>query len=263
MCRFASLLFHVPSLDFAVSNLLSHSKTFEALDLSEKQGWREAHYLPSGEIGCRTIDGDSVSPETAAVVLREQFPTFPGFLSWALSHGASLEDREKEGGCTVAHAAAGYGHLPSGFDRWELVDKYGWTVAHEAARCGHLPSGFDRWELADIDGWTVAHEAAYGGHLPSGFDRWELADIDGWTVAHEAARYGHLPSGFDRWELADERGWTVAHTAACCGHLPSGFDRWELANRNGWTVAHAADCCGRLPYGETVESLLGKRKDGK
>ena len=139
MCKFASLLFHVPSLDFSVSNLLSHSKTFEALNLSEQQGWREAHYLPSGEIGCRTIDGDSVSPEAAAKVLREQFPTFPGFLSWALSHGASLEDREKEGGCTVAHAAAGYGHLPSGFDRWELVDKYGWTVAHEAAYRGHLP----------------------------------------------------------------------------------------------------------------------------
>ena len=209
MCQFASLLFHVPSLDFKVSNLLSHSKTFEALNLSEQQGWREAHYLPFGETECRTIDGDSVSPEVAARVLREQFPTFPGFLSWALSHGASLEGREKEGGC---------------------------TVAHEAARCGHLPSGFDRWDLADGRGWTVAHSAARCGHLPSGFDRWELADSTGRTVAHEAARYGSLPPG---------------------------FDRWELANRNGWTVAHAADCCGRLPYGETVESLLGKRKDGK
>ena len=195
MCQFASLLFHVPSLEFAVSNLLSHSKTFEALNLSEQQGWREAHYLPSGEIGCRTIDGDSVSPEAAAKVLREQFPTFPGFLSWALSHGASLEDREKEGGCTVAHAAARYGHLPSGFDRWDLADGRGWTVAHSAARCGHLPSGFGRWELADIDGWTVAHTAARYGHLPSGFDRWELADERGWTVAHEAACYGHLPLG--------------------------------------------------------------------
>jgi len=195
MCQFASLLFHVPSLEFAVSNLLSHSKTFEALDLSEQQGWREAHYLPSGEIGCRTIDGDSVSPETAAGVLREQFPTFPGFLSWALSHGASLEDRENEGGCTVAHEAAYGGHLPSGFDRWELADKYGWTVAHEAARYGHLPPGFDRWELVTSDGWTVAHVAAGYGHLPSGFDRWELADSTGLTVAHEAAGCGHLPSG--------------------------------------------------------------------
>ena len=168
MCKFASLLFHVPSLDLAVSNLLSHSKTFEALKLSEQQGWREAHYLPSGETECRTIDGDSVSPETADGVLREQFPTFPGFLSWALSHGASLEDREKEGGWTVAHAAAGCGHLPSGFDRWELADSDGWTVAHEAARYGHLPFGFDRWELVDKYGWTVAHEAACCGHLPSG-----------------------------------------------------------------------------------------------
>jgi len=168
VCQFASLLFHVPSLEFAVSNLLSHSKTFEALNLSEQQGWREAHYLPSGEIGCRTIDGDSVSPEAAAKVLREQFPTFPGFLSWALSHGASLEDREKEGGWTVAHAAAGCGHLPSGFGRWELADIDGWTVAHVAAGCGHLPSGFDRWDLADSDGRTVAHEAAFYGHLPPG-----------------------------------------------------------------------------------------------
>ena len=168
MCQFASLLFHVPSLDFAVSNLLSHSKTFEALNLSEQQGWREAHYLPSGEIGCRTIDGDSISSETAARVLREQFPTFPGFLSWALSHGAPLEDREKEGGRTVAHSAA---------------------------RCGHLPPGFDRWELADIDGWTVAHVAAIGGHLPPGFGRWELADRNGRTVAHKAACCGHLPYG--------------------------------------------------------------------
>ena len=141
MCKFVSLLFHVPSLDFAVSNLLSHSKTFEALNLSEQQGWREAHYLPSGEIGCRTIDGDSISSETAAGVLREQFPTFPGFLSWAFSHGASLEDREEEGGLTVAHMAARCGHLPSGFGRWELADRNGRTVAHEAACCGHLPPG--------------------------------------------------------------------------------------------------------------------------
>ena len=168
MCKFVSLLFHVPSLDFAVSNLLSHSKTFEALNLSEQQGWREAHYLPSGEIGCRTIDGDSISSETAAGVLREQFPTFPGFLSWAFSHGASLEDREEEGGCTVAHGAANNGHLPPGFDRWELVTSDGWTVAHVAAGYGHLPSGFDRWELADSTGLTVAHEAAGCGHLPSG-----------------------------------------------------------------------------------------------
>ena len=130
MCKFASLLFHVPSLEFAVSNLLSHSKTFEALNLSEQQGWREAHYLPSGETECRTIDGDSISAEAAARVLREQFPTFPGFLSWALSHGASLEGSEKEGGCTVAHEAARCGHLPSGFDRWDLADRHGWTVAH-------------------------------------------------------------------------------------------------------------------------------------
>jgi len=168
MCKFASLLFHVPSLDLAVSNLLSHSKTFEALNLSEQQGWREAHYLPSGEIGCRTIDGDSVSPETAAGVLREQFPAFPGFLSWALSHGASLEYREKEGGCTVAHEAARYGHLPSGFGRWDLADSDGRTVAHAAACCGHLPSGFDCWELADRRGWTVAHAAARYGRLPPG-----------------------------------------------------------------------------------------------
>ena len=195
MCKFASLLFHVPSLDLAVSNLLSHSKTFEALNLSEQQGWREAYYLPSGETECRTIDGDSISAEVAARVLREQFPTFPGFLSWALSHGAPLEDREEEGGWTVAHEAAYSGHLPSGFDRWELANRNGWTVAHVAARCGHLPPGFGRWELADKIGWTVAHEAADTGHLPSGFDRWELADIYGWTVAHAAAFCGHLPPG--------------------------------------------------------------------
>ena len=195
MCKFASLLFHVPSLEFAVSNLLSHSKTFEALNLSEQQGWREAYYLPSGETECRTIDGDSISAEVAARVLREQFPTFPGFLSWALSHGAPLEDREEEGGRTVAHEAALYGSLPPGFDRWELADIDGWTVAHVAACCGHLPFGFGRWDLADSDGRTVAHSAARCGHLPPGFGRWELADKIGWTVAHVAAGYGHLPSG--------------------------------------------------------------------
>jgi len=206
MCQFASLLFHVPSLEFAVSNLLSHSKTFEALNLSEQQGWREAHYLPFGETECRTIDGDSISSETADGVLREQFPTFPGFLSWALSHGASLEDREEEGGCTVAHEAAYGGHLPSGFDRWELANRNGWTVAHEAAYGGHLPSGFDRWELADRRGWTVAHAAALYGSLPPGFDRWELANRNGRTVAHEAAFYGHLPPGETVESLLKARG---------------------------------------------------------
>ena len=65
-----------------------------------------------------------------------------------------------------AHTAARYGHLPEGFDRWDMADNQGLTVAHTAARYGHLPEGFDRWDMADRYGYTVAHIAAQNGNLP-------------------------------------------------------------------------------------------------
>jgi len=47
-------------------------------------------------------------------------------------------------GTRISWEAARCGHLPEGFERWDLANKYGTTVAHVAARCGHLPEGSQR-----------------------------------------------------------------------------------------------------------------------
>jgi hypothetical protein len=198
------------------------------------------------DMGTKTVKG------TRAIRLREMAMngTLPvGFEAWDTVLGP--EDM----GRTVAHMAASSGHLPSGFDRWEIADHSGWTVAHCAAAMHALPEGFGMWDLADDEGWTVAHVAAKHGSLPEGFDRWDIVKFDrwlpdakdGWTVAHEAVKWGNLPEGFDRWNLADGNGWTVAHEAAFSGTLPAAFDRWELKDGTGWSVANVAAYLGDLP----------------
>jgi hypothetical protein len=146
---------------------------------------------------------------------------------------------EHSQGRTVAHHAARYGTLPTGFNLWELANKDGWTVAHEAARYKNLPADFKQWSIADKDGRTVAHEAIYAGNMPKDFDQWDISG-DGGAVGLYAAMYGRLPEDFDLWDIANNEGWTVAHEAAMRGNLPLHFDRWSIKDFYGKTVLSVA-----------------------
>ena len=72
-------------------------------------------------------------------------------------------------------------------------------MAHVAARHGHLPEGFNLWEIDD-------------GQLRPRVDQFDLGDTSRhWTEAQEAASHGRLSPGFNRWDIADweERPWTT------------------------------------------------------
>lgn len=94
MCRFASGLFRPDTLEVAVADLNSHSRTQELLGLpaesdgSRLNGWREFHYAPAGEIECRVLAGDDHSAQECESALRARWPRFVDFLSWALEQEA-------------------------------------------------------------------------------------------------------------------------------------------------------------------------------
>jgi hypothetical protein len=81
MCQMASFLYRNKSeLEIKVYQLDSHSGTQLHLGLTEAMGWYEGHYLPHGEILCRTPKGND---ELAEKELERRYPTFIRFLKWA------------------------------------------------------------------------------------------------------------------------------------------------------------------------------------
>ena len=88
MCQFASFIFKPDTMEVRIADLNHHAQTYERLGLKdgpEPDGWREGHYMPSGEIQCRVIDGDSVTATHAVEIVRAQWSTFPKFFEWAVS----------------------------------------------------------------------------------------------------------------------------------------------------------------------------------
>jgi hypothetical protein len=88
MCKMASFWHNPINGDVAVYDLCGHSETKEHLKLNENL-WREGHYLPSGEIECRVTDVDRITMADCNERLRNRFPTFKEFLSWALTQSVS------------------------------------------------------------------------------------------------------------------------------------------------------------------------------
>ncbi|MEN6533259.1 MAG: hypothetical protein ABFD89_06320 [Bryobacteraceae bacterium] len=83
MCRLASF-FHNPATgDVVVGVLDHHQATVEKLKLDQKI-WREGHYLPDGTIEARVQDNDRVTQDECNERIRNRWPSFGKFLSWAL-----------------------------------------------------------------------------------------------------------------------------------------------------------------------------------
>ena len=83
MCQFISFVYRLTDdgLEVKVHDLGHHDATYRALGLSEAQNWYEGHYLPSGEIRCRTPGESCAAAETA---IKAKWPTWGDFLGWAL-----------------------------------------------------------------------------------------------------------------------------------------------------------------------------------
>ena len=84
MCEMASFLYRPDNGDIAVYDLTSHGGTQKKLGLREPL-WCEGHYLPSGEIKCRTPDKNKEIEEKNEEHIRNRFPTFISFFMWAIA----------------------------------------------------------------------------------------------------------------------------------------------------------------------------------
>jgi len=145
MCQFASGFFNPKSMVVKVHDLSSHSDTQKVLKLGdgpEPNGWREFHYLPTGEIECRALPVDDKTSAQCAEELRERWPTFVDFFNWSMKQ--VCEDGKYGGWLELdlrsLTSAEGL-TLPSSIGGW--LDLRSLTSAEGLT----LPEGFDKDNL--------------------------------------------------------------------------------------------------------------------
>ena len=109
MCRFASFKYNLnqPAMhDVIVADWFSHGNTEKMTGKTEKDLWYDGHYLPEGNIECRTPDGTSSAMQK---IIRERWPTFVDFMRWALTQVPDPNIKDS-GGQTALYRAACGGH---------------------------------------------------------------------------------------------------------------------------------------------------------
>ena len=95
MCRFASFKFQpIKSMPIRVNGSMDSHHEIPGDDTTNRNGWREGHYLPSGEIECRALETDTLTGEESAEIITSGFPSFATFFAWALTE----TNQEKEWG---------------------------------------------------------------------------------------------------------------------------------------------------------------------
>jgi hypothetical protein len=113
VCQFISFLHRPDNGDIAVYDLTSHNGTQKKLGLSEPL-WCEGHYLPSGEIQCRTTDKNRETQEACEARLKNRFPTFFDFFLWAISQEYISTDGFDLSGLTTLPAGVKFPEKMSG-----------------------------------------------------------------------------------------------------------------------------------------------------
>ena len=100
MCQFASGFFKPDTMEVKIADLNSHSETARILGLIDDEtpnAWREFHYVPTGEIQCRTLPQDQHSRRECEDAVRARWPRFVEFLNWCFGEdsyiGGSLDLR--------------------------------------------------------------------------------------------------------------------------------------------------------------------------
>ena len=87
--------------DVVVADLFSHGNTQKLTGKTEDLGWFEFHYLPDGEIVCRTPTGHSPTTEK---IFHQRWPKFTDFLAWAYTHGADVNNTNNDGNTALIWA---------------------------------------------------------------------------------------------------------------------------------------------------------------
>ena len=119
MCQLASFFWkrtESEGTQVRVWNLTRHSETQKYLKLTERAGWYEGHYLPTGEIECRIPDGTDTIAEQD---IKDRWSDFYKFLNWALEQ--KLGRDLNLSGCT------GLTTLPTGLKVGGYLSLFGCT----------------------------------------------------------------------------------------------------------------------------------------
>jgi len=161
MCQFASGFFNPKSMVVKVHDLSSHSDTQKVLKLGdgpEPNGWREFHYLPTGEIECRALPVDDKTSAQCAEELRERWPTFVDFFNWSMKQ--VCEDGKYGGWLDLSSLTSAEGlTLPSSIGGW--LDLSSLTSAEGLTLPSSIGGGLYLRSLTSAEGLT----------LPEGFDK--------------------------------------------------------------------------------------------
>ena len=143
MCRFASFKFK-PAGHVAVrvaADLSSH-RDIPGEDGARPNGWREGHYLPTGEIECRTLDVDRLTGGDCEEILRDRWPTFVDFFACALT---TTKQAKMWPGCLDL---SGLTSIPAGLKLPETVG--GWLYLRGLTS---IPAGLKLPET--VGGWLA------------------------------------------------------------------------------------------------------------
>ena len=93
MCQFASGFFKPDTMEVKIADLNSHSETARILGLIDDEtpnAWREFHYVPTGEIQCRTLPQDQHSRRECEDAVRARWPRFVEFLNWCFGEDSYI-----------------------------------------------------------------------------------------------------------------------------------------------------------------------------
>lgn len=97
MCRLASFIYNPKTQEIKIGDIISHASTYDITGMRECAGWYEGHYLPDGEIQCRTpLDSgnDTVMEEEA----RRRWPSFTDFFKWCISTHPEIRKQHVDDG---------------------------------------------------------------------------------------------------------------------------------------------------------------------
>ena len=84
MCKFASFKFKpTGKVPVRVAGSLDSHHAIPGDDGTRPNGWREGHYLPTGQIDCRTLDVDRMTGDECRESILARWPLFVDFLRWA------------------------------------------------------------------------------------------------------------------------------------------------------------------------------------
>ena len=100
MCRFISFFHRPDNGDVAVYDLTSHGNTEQHLNLNLNL-WREGHWLPDGNLGCRT-DKDRTSSEKCNERILARYGNFWNFYSWCIKQNVICSGGLDLSGCDLS-----------------------------------------------------------------------------------------------------------------------------------------------------------------